>query len=277
MPRPPLPPLPPAADRDAVLAARLTALALLLDALEAHLAGPGPAPPPAEDLAWRHLAKAVATGRGAVLLLRAGAWADAAILTRAVIEQLFAYGWVVHDPALAAARAEMATLKQAWANAQYLEALAATAPPADASRLAAAAGPYREAADRLLGELSARLDLSPAQVRRAATTRVSEKAVAVQVDPRFSIPFAHYSGFVHSDGTALAWYGPPVGEAGRYGLGPRPARVPVAADLHHALLAVVGAVREACPALGEAALQAELAAHVAWLGQADALDPPWAT
>jgi hypothetical protein len=258
----------------AVAVARLDALAQLLDAFEARLAAPTPAPTPAADLALRHLAKALASGRSAVLLLRAGAWADAAVLTRTVIEQLFAYRWVVHDPAQAATRAALGTLKQAWANAQYLEALAAAAEVEDAARLAQAAAPYRAEASRLLAALAEALGLSPAQVRRAAMARVSEKAVAVQVDPRFSIPFAHYSGFVHSDDAALAWFGQPMGEAVRFGLAARPPHLPVAADLHHALLAVVAAVRPACPGLVDGSLQAVLEAHAAWLAAADRLDPP---
>jgi hypothetical protein len=274
MPAPHLPTLPPAVDREAVQSARLTALALLLDALAACLVAPVPAPNPAVELASRHLAKAVTTGRSAVLLLHAGSWADAAILTRAVIEQLFAYRWVVHDPAQAATRAALGTLKQAWANAQYLEALAAAAEGEDAARLAQAAAPYRAEASRLLAALAEALGQSPAQVRRAAMARVSEKAVAVQVDPRFSIPFAHYSGFVHSDDAALAWFGQQTGEAVRFGLVARPPHLPVAADLHHALLAVVAAVRPACPGLVDAPLQAVLAAQAAWLAAADRLDPP---
>jgi hypothetical protein len=272
-----LPPLSPDADRDALQAARLAALEALLDAVVARLAAPLPASPPAADLALRHLAKALTSGRSAVLLLRAGAWADAAVLTRAVIEQLFTYRWVVHDPAQAATRAALGTLKQAWANAQYLEALAAAAEGEDAARLAQAATPYRAEASRLLGALSEALGLSPAQVRRAAMARVSEKAVAVQVDPRFSIPFAHYSGFVHSDDAALAWFGEPADEAVRFGLVARPPHLPVAADLHHALLAVVAAVRPACPGLVDAPLQAMLEAQAAWLAAADRLDPPRAT
>jgi hypothetical protein len=235
---------------------RLDAIDALVQAIEGLLAGQ-----PA-DLGPRHLQKAAGSARSAVLLLRAGQWPDACILTRAVLEQLFSYLWVVQDPDLAEDREEMVTLKQEWANAQYLEGLAATAPDATREELALAAVAYREAATELLQRLTARLGLTEKQVRTQANAKVSAKANEVQVDPRFSIPFAHYSGFVHTDGTALAYFGQPL---------PAVPPVPVASDLHRALLQVLIEVAPRsgldATALGEA--------HRTWLDAVDAKDPPW--
>jgi hypothetical protein len=198
----------------------------------------------------------VASTRSALLLLQAGRWPDACILTRAVIEQLFGYLWVEQDPHV---RLRMVTLKQEWANAQYLEGLAATADEANRAHLAEAAVAYREAAARLLAELTAELGLTEKQVRTQANAKVSAKANEVQVDPRFSIPFAHYSGFVHTDGTALARFG----DGSRYGAPPE-TDLPVAADLHRTLVQMLLEVgtRTGLPL-------AYAREHLAWLDLAD--------
>ncbi|MDB5096127.1 MAG: hypothetical protein JWM80_548 [Cyanobacteria bacterium RYN_339] len=208
--------------------ADLQRLEALVDHVDALLAASVAAPTALQDLGLRHLAKGAASTRSALLLLREGRWPDACILTRAVIEQLFSYLWVVQDPLLAEARSRMVTLKQEWANAQYLEGLAATAAEPQRTRLAEAAVAYREAASVLLADLSAELGLTEKQVRTQANAKVSAKANEVQVDPRFSIPFAYYSGFVHTDGIALAHF------AG-YAAAPEP-DLPVAADLHRTML-----------------------------------------
>jgi hypothetical protein len=163
-------------------------------------------------------------------------------------------------------REEMVTLKQEWANAQYLEGLAACAPEPARTQLAQAAVAYREAATALLQGLTARLGLTEKQVRTQANAKVSAKANEVQVDPRFSIPFAHYSGFVHTDGTALARFG----QSGAYGASPIP-EVPVASDLHRVLIQVLA---EVGPRTG-LDTDACRAAHLAWLDEVDAKDPPW--
>lgn len=223
-----MPPSPAPESLDALSAQRLAALDDLLAALEGALAQASPDRPLA-DFTWRHLAKAVGTGRSAVQLLRAGAWSDAAILVRALYEQLFVYLWVAREPELAEARREMVSLKQDWANAQYLDRLAAQTEGPERARLEAEAAVCREAAQARLSRLAAELGLSEKQVRDTASLRVSAKAFEVNLEPAFSVPYATYSGFVHSDGMALEAFG------GFSPRPPQPARFDLPGDLRRVL------------------------------------------
>lgn len=225
----------------------LAALRTLAENLQAGVVWNLPEPTPAEDLALCHLAKAIASTRATVLLLQAELWSDAGILVRSVIEQLFAYLWVVQDPARQQVRAEMVSLKQAWANAQYLEGLAEQAAPEAQAPLRQAAQAYRAKADALLATLSTQLALPPTKVRREALARVSVKAVEVQLPARLRIAFAQYSGLAHSDGEALAHFRAARGQA--YGLQAPPDTLPLAADMHEALWSLAAEVTRRCARL----------------------------
>lgn len=263
-----------AADSPASLARlRLGALEALVAYLKDHLATGVASPSALEDYSLRQLAKATGTTRSAVLLMRDQCWTDACILARAVFEQLFAYLWVVQDPDRAGVRTRMVSLKQEWANAKYLEGLASQAGPEARSPLLEEAAAYKRVADAMLRELAAELGTTEKKVRDEATLRVSAKAFEVNVGPAFSIPYAHYSGFVHSDGNALAAYGIAAHGATVYDIrGRRPLHVPLAADLHRALLRLADEVRSRCPSLSAPAHAAYLAAHRAWLAEADRAD-----
>jgi hypothetical protein len=252
---------------------RLEVLSGLVDEVERRLsARPVAAPSPVEDLSLRHLAKAAGTARSAIALMRAGAWIDAGILVRAVFEQLFGCLWVVQDPERAGTRATMVTIKQEWANAKYLEGLAAGAAPEDRAALLEEAGRYRAIAEALLAELAAKLGTTEKKVRDEASLRVSAKAFEVNLGPRFSIPFAYYSGFVHSDGNALAAYGAAGPEGVSYRLaGPPQTPVPLASDLHHVLLRLIAEVRRRCARLDWPGAEADLDAQARWLAEADRL------
>jgi hypothetical protein len=123
-----------------------------------------------------------------------------------------------------------------------------------------------------MASLAAELGTTEKKVRDEAKERVSAKAVEVNLGPEFSIPYAHYSGFVHTDGNALAAYGRAVEGGVRYDMrGDRPALVPLGADLHRALLRVaeettsrVGAGWPEAGALWEA--------HAAWQAAMDERD-----
>lgn len=262
------------AKQEALPSLRLEALQALVDFLEARLeAGPVPAPSRLEDLSWLHLAKAAGTTRSALLLIADRRWPDACILARAVFEQLFIYLWVVQDPDRADARSTMVTIKQEWANAKYLEGLAANAGPAAEPRLLAEAARYRAVAEAMLTELAAALGTTEKKVRDEATRRVSLKAIEVNLGPAFSLPYAHYSGFVHSDGNALAAYGAATPEGRRYGSrGMTPMALPVARDLHRALLRLIDEVMTRCPRLAWPGAAAYFEAHAAWLAAVDARD-----
>lgn len=247
----------------------------VLDMLVERLAHPLTAGPiaeltPLEDYSLRHLAKAAGTTRSALVLMRDRCWTDACILTRAVFEQLFAYLWVVQDPGRAEVRSVMVTLKQEWANAKYLEGLAVNAPPGAQARLLAEAARYKGVADALLARLAAELGTTEKKVRDEATLRISAKAIAVNVGPEFSIPYAHYSGFVHSDGNALAAYATPTEAGMTYSLrGLPPVAVPLASDLHRVLLKLVSEIRARCPHVDWPGAEQELRAHAEWLAAAE--------
>lgn len=261
--------------REDLLALRLDAISGLV-AYVAHQLKTAPIvkPTPLEDLSLRHMAKAAGTARSAVLLMRDRCWTDACILTRAVYDQLFSYLWVVQDPQRAGARMVMVTIKQEWANAKYLEGLAANAAPDDRETLLAESVRYRRIAETLLARLAAELGTTEKKVRDEATLRVSAKAVEVNLGPRYSVPYAHYSGFVHSDGNALASYGEPGPSGMAYDIkGLPPAGVPLASDLHHVLLRLAGEVMARCPALDWPGAEAFVAAQAAWLASVDAKDP----
>ena len=88
--------------------ARLAAVEALVATLEARFAqGPVAGLTELQDLALRHLAKATGSAGSAAALIRAGRWIDACILVRALYEQVFAFLWVMHDPARAEARSAM--------------------------------------------------------------------------------------------------------------------------------------------------------------------------
>jgi hypothetical protein len=254
---------------------RLAVMDQLVSALGGWLtAAPVPAPSGLEDLSLRHLAKATGTTRSAMRLMRDGCWTDAGILIRAVFEQLFGYLWVVQDAGRAGIRTTMVTIKQEWANAKYLEGLAACAAPDAAEVLLAEADKYKRVADALLAELAERLGTTEKKVRDEAKLRVSAKAIEVNLGPRFSIPYAHYSGFVHSDGNALKAYGTETPAGTAYSItGDLPAGVPLASDLHHALLRMAEEVRVRCPRLDWPGADAFLAAQADWLAAADAARP----
>ena len=270
----PLPALDAAASPQAWLGLRLSALDGLVASLTRRLSAMRPAAPtPLEDLSLRHLAKATGTTRSAVRLMRDGCWTDAGILIRAIYEQLFAYLWVVQDPAKVEIRRTMVTIKQEWANAKYLEGLAANAEPEARERLLAEARAYKEVAEALLTRLAAELGTTEKKVRDEAKLRVSAKAIEVNVGPRFTIPYAHYSGFVHSDGNALAAYGELTDAGMAYTIrGHRPMGVPFASDVHHVLLRMAEETHTRCPGLAWAGLDACLSAHAGWLAEADRLE-----
>lgn len=262
-----------AASLEALPSLRLMAVEALIAALDECLEGAGPLEPdPLADFSLRHLAKAVGTARAAAALIRAAAWSDACILIRALFEQLFAYLWVVQDPGRAETRRAMVTLKQEWANAKYLEGLARVAAPAEREALLAEAERYREAAQALLTSLASALGRSEKQVRDEATLRVSAKAFEVSLDPRFSVPYAYYSGFVHTDGSALEAFGSRTPEGLCYGSrGRAPVHLPLAGDLHRVLLRLAADTLARAPELGGAPQRdAQLAAHADWLEAADA-------
>lgn len=265
----PPPDLPPADLQEARFAALEAAIGLLDRRLGAS---PFPSPTPLEDLSLRHLAKGVATARSALALLRAGAWPDACILVRAVFEQLFTYLWVVQDPARAEVRATMVTIKQDWANAKYLEGLAANADEADRADLLAEAGAYRTAAEALLDRLAAELGTTAKKVRDEASMRASLKAMEVNLGPRFSVPYAYYSGFVHTDGNALAPFGAPGAGGTTYRTAGAGTSLPLASDLHRVLLRLAAEVRARCGRFGWGEADAALAASAAWLEAADAAE-----
>ncbi|MFP5503797.1 MAG: DUF5677 domain-containing protein [Candidatus Sericytochromatia bacterium] len=259
---------------EALTALRLAALGALVDFLEARLeAGPVAAPSRLEDLSLLHLAKATGTTASALSLIADRRWPDACILARAVFEQLFIYLWVVQDPQKAEARSTMVTIKQEWANAKYLEGLAANAGPAAEPELLAEAARYRAVAEGMLEALATALGTTEKKVRDEATKRVSLKAIEVNLGPAFSLPYAHYSGFVHSDGNALAAYGAASPGGRRYGSrGLAPVALPVARDLHRALLRLAGEVLTRCPRLAWPGAGAYFEAHAAWLAAVDAQD-----
>lgn len=261
--------------REDLLALRLDAIGTLVAYLARQLETSAIAhPTPLEDLSLRHLAKATGTARSAVLLMREACWTDACILTRAVYDQLFSYLWVVQDPDRAGARMVMVTIKQEWANAKYLEGLAVNATPADRATLLDESARYRRIAEALLAQLATELGTTEKKVRDEATLRVSAKAVEVNLGPRYSVPYAHYSGFVHSDGNALASYGAATPGGMAYSIkGTPPAGVPLASDLHHVLLRLAAEVTARCPALNWPEAQAMLAAQADWLASVDAKDP----
>ena len=246
-------------------------LATLVTDLERALAATVLADPtPLEDLSLRHLAKATGTTRAALGLLAAGAEADACILVRAVFEQLFAYLWVVQDPGKAEWRAAMVTLKQEWANAKYLEGLLPGAPLDARAALEAEAAGYRARAEALLASLASELGTTPKQVRDEATRRVSAKAIEVNLGPDFSVPYAYYSGFVHTDGNALAAYAAATPSGTGYRVrGPLPQALPVARDAHRALLRMACEVDARCCRLAWPDAASQLAAQAAWLRNAD--------
>lgn len=252
---------------------RAAMIAAALDFIEGHLTrAPFPAPTPLEDFSLRHLAKGAGTTRAAWRLLEAAAWSDACVLTRAVFEQLFTYLWVVQDPDKADVRSTMVTIKQEWANAKYLEGLAKIAEPASEARLLGEAARYRAVAEALLAELAARLGTTEKKVRDEATLRVSLKAMEVNLGPRFSVPYAYYSGFVHSDGNALAAYGveTPAGVVYRVaggGIG-----LPLASDLHRVLLQLATEVMPRCARFPWPGADAFFAGQAAWLAEADAAE-----
>lgn len=247
-------------------AMRLTAVEALVGYLNQHLSTRPVAPTPLEDYSLRHLAKATGTARSAVMLMRDRCGIDAGILIRAVFEQLFVYLWVVQDAERAEARSVMVTLKQEWANAKYLEGLAVNAAPEAQARLLEEALSYKDIANTLLAQLAAELGTTEKKVRDEATLRVSAKANEVNVDPAFSIPYAHYSGFAHSDGNALAAYS----DGETYSIRGMPhARVPLAGDLHRVLLRLTAEVKTRCPHAAWEKADAYLASHAAWLAEAD--------
>lgn len=235
-------------------------IAACTDEIARWLGTPFPDPTPLEDFALRHLAKGAGSARSALRLMEAAAWGDACIVVRAIFEQLFTYLWVVQDPAKAEIRAAMVTLKQEWANAKYLEGLARNAAPADEERLLAESARYRAVADALLADLAARLGTTEKKVRDEATMRVSLKAMEVNLGPRFSVPYAYYSGFVHTDGNALAAYG----DGGTYRLAPADPGYPLAADLLRVLLQLVAEVRPRCARFPWPEADALFSEQVAW-------------
>ncbi len=126
-----------------------------------------------------------------------------------------------------------------------------------------------------MAEWAERLGATEKQVRDEATRRVSAKAIEVNVGPAFSLPYAHYSGFVHSDGNALAAYVCETPAGIRYDVrGTAPTGIPLASDLHRALLRLVDEVRQRCPRLNGPEADAFYAAQAAWLAAADARDRP---
>ncbi|MFN3430162.1 MAG: hypothetical protein ACK46X_09420, partial [Candidatus Sericytochromatia bacterium] len=158
---------------------RLAVMDRLVAALEGWLtAGPFVAPSGLEDLSLRHLAKATGTARSAMLLMRDACWTDAGILIRAVFEQLFGYLWVVQDIDRADVRTTMVTIKQEWANAKYLEGLAACAAPEAAAELLAEADKYKRVADALLSQLAERLGTTEAVIDLAAPLAMIPPAIA---------------------------------------------------------------------------------------------------
>jgi hypothetical protein len=162
----------------------------------------------------------------------------------------------------------MVTIKQEWANAKYLDGLVPAASSAAAEQLKEAAEAYRQVAEGLMAQLAAELGTTEKKVRDEAKLRVSAKAVEVNLGPEFSIPYAHYSGFVHTDGNALAAYGRAVDGGVAYDLkGARPERVPLAADLHRALLRLV---QETTQRTAWPQAAATWAAHAAWQAELDA-------
>jgi hypothetical protein len=255
-------------------ARRGEAIAALLADLDAWLAAAaGPPPTPLEDLSLRHVAKAAGTARSALALVAAGGWPDACILVRAIFEQLFTYLWVVQDPARAEIRAAMGTLKQEWANAKYLEGVAANAREADRPALLAEVARYRAVAEALLAELAATLGTTEKKVRDEATMRVSLKAIEVSLGPAYSIPYAYYSGYVHSDGVALGAFGAIDAVGARYAARPPgPPPFPLLADLHRVMVRLASEARARCPRLGGPDAGARLAAHQAALGAVDPQD-----
>jgi hypothetical protein len=262
------------AGREALLALRLKALTQLVSYLEALLASPVIDPSGLEDLSLRHLAKAAGTTRSALVLMGEGSWSDACILVRAVFEQLFGYLWVVQDPLKADARNVMVTIKQEWANAKYLEGLAVNADSIAQEKLLEAAQAYKAIAEGLMAELAAKLGTTEKKVRDEAKMRVSAKAVEVNLGPEFSIPYAHYSGFAHSDGNALAAYGQARADGVHYSIrGAAPQGLPVASDLHRALLRLASEALQRCPRLNVAEVEATLKAHATWLDEVDAKEP----
>jgi hypothetical protein len=248
------------------------AIDALVGFLEWHLSqAPIARPSRLEDLSMLHLAKATGTTRSALLLLRERCWTDACILTRAVLEQLFAYLWVVQDPAKADARGTMVTIKQEWANAKYLEGLATSAGPRAKERLLDEAAKYKSAAEALLFQLATELGTTEKEIRVEATRRVSAKAVEVNVGPEFSIPYAHYSGFVHSDGHALESYGHDTPDGRRYDIrGGDLSHLPLASDMHRVLLRLASEVLQRCENLRSPVALDYLSAHTTWLLAVDA-------
>lgn len=243
---------------------QLAAIAALIDTLDGALAPPVPAPTAIEDLSLRHLAKAVGSARSALVLMHEGCWTDACIVVRAIFEQLFTYLWVVQDPQKADYRADMVTFKQEWANYKYLEGLAAGAPEAARGPLLEAAARYREVAERMLADLAAHLGTTEKKVRDEASMRASLKAIEVNLGPPFSIPYAHYSCFVHSDGVALSAFGTPTPEGVRYSSHGVPTQdLPLADDLQRVLVRMVQEVLPRCPVQHARGLGALLAAHTA--------------
>ncbi len=246
-------------------------IAAALDFIAGHLTGaPFPAPTALEDFSLRHLAKGAGTTRAALRLMQDASWSDACILTRAVFEQLFTYLWVVQDPGKADVRATMVTIKQEWANAKYLEGLARIADAASEARLLAEAARYRAVAEALLAQLAATLGTTEKKVRDEATLRVSLKAMEVNLGPRFSVPYAYYSGFVHSDGNALAAYGHETPAGMVYIPAGGPIDLPLASDLHRVLLQLVAEVRPRCDRFAWPDADAFFAGQAAWLAAADA-------
>lgn len=244
-------------------------IAATVDEIERWLGSPFPAPTPLEDFALRHLAKGAASARSALRLMEAAAWGDACIVVRAIFEQLFTYLWVVQDPAKAEIRAAMVTLKQEWANAKYLEGLARNAAPADEARLLAASARYRAVAEALLADLAARLGTTEKRVRDEATMRVSLKAMEVNLGPRFSVPYAYYSGYVHTDGNALAAYGEAGPGGHTYRLAPADPGYPLAADVLRVLLQLVAEVRPRCARFPWPGADMFFGAQAAWLDAAE--------
>jgi hypothetical protein len=266
-----LPDLRLATDRAELPPLRTVALTGLADFIEARLtAGPFAAPTALEDLSFRHLAKAAGTTRSALSLMDDARWTDACILTRAVFEQLFTYLWIVQDVSRAEIRSVMVTIKQEWANAKYLEGLASGAPPEAQAELLNEAERYKQVADALLARLAAELGTTEKKVRDEAKLRVSAKAVEVNLGPAYSVPYAHYSGFVHSDGVALAAYGGPTPEGMRYSLKGAAPEVPLTSDLHRGLLRMAIEVRSRCERFAWEGAEGLFEAHSRWLEAADA-------
>lgn len=262
-----LPPLLPGANLEP---ARLAAIETLASYFEGRLqAAPLTNAGILEGLALRHLAKAVGSTGSALALIRQGRRVDACVLVRAIFEQLFAFLWVAQDPQKAHVRATMVTIKQEWANAKYLEGLLPLAPDDTRDELVAEAAAYKARADALLADVAGQLGTTEKKVRDEAKLRVSAKAVEVNLGPAFTVPYAYYSGYVHTDGNALDAFAveTPAGLAFDV-RGTLPERLPLAADLHRVLLRMAEEAIARSPAFARPGDHAVLARHAAWLAEA---------